>query len=56
MDEDERRIRDQLMVVDALVRAIDRRGEVFRMIEDSDDADEAIRRGQLLGVGELGTG
>jgi DNA gyrase/topoisomerase IV subunit A len=56
MDEDERRIRDQLMVVDALVRAIDRRDEVFQMIEDSEDADEAIRRvGQLLGVDEFGS-
>ena len=56
MDGDERRIRDQLMVVDALVRAIDHRDEVFRVIEDSEDADEAIRRvGQLLGVGELGS-
>ncbi|XAS67503.1 DNA gyrase subunit A [Micrococcaceae bacterium Sec5.7] len=56
MDEDERRIRDQLMVVDALVQAIDRRDEVFHMIEDSEDVDEAIRRvGQLLGLGELGS-
>lgn len=51
MDEDEQRIRGQLMVVDALVRAIDRRDEVFQVIEDSEDEDEAIRRvGQLLGV------
>ena len=56
MDEDERRIRDELMILDALVRAMDRRDEVFQMIEDSEDADEAIRRvGQLLGVGELGS-
>lgn len=56
MDEDERRIRDQLMVVDALVRAVDRRGEVFQVIEDSEDEDEAIRRvGQLLGVDEFGS-
>jgi hypothetical protein len=34
MDEDERRVSDQLMVVDALVRAIDRRDEVFQMVED----------------------
>jgi hypothetical protein len=40
----------------ALVQAMDRRDEVFQMIEDSDDADEAMRRvGQLLGVGELGS-
>jgi len=55
MDEDERRIRDHLMVVDALVLAIDRRDEVFQMIVNSEDADEAIRQvGQLLGVGEFG--
>lgn len=43
------------MIVDALVQAMDRRDEVFQMIEDSGDVDEAIRRvGQLLGVGELG--
>lgn len=56
MDEDERRTRDQLMVVDAIVRAIDRRGEVFQVIEDSEDEDEATRRvGQLLGVDESGS-
>jgi DNA gyrase/topoisomerase IV subunit A len=56
MNEDERRIRDHLMIVDALVRAVDRRDEVFQMIEDSEDEDEARRRvGQLLGVGELGS-
>ena len=56
MDEDERRIRDHLMIVDALVRAVDRRDEVLQMIEDSEDEDEARRRvGQLLGVGELGS-
>ena len=44
------------MIVDALVQAMDRRDEVFQMIEDSEDGDEAIRRvGQLLGVGELGS-
>ena len=56
MNEDERRTRDHLMIVDALVRAVDRRDEVFQMIEDSEDVDEARRRvGQLLGVGELGS-
>lgn len=56
MDEDERQIRQQLMLHDALVRAIDRRDEVFQVIEDSEDVDEAIRRvGQLLGLGELGS-
>ncbi|MDN4645979.1 DNA gyrase subunit A [Arthrobacter sp. PsM3] len=56
MDEDERQTRDELMILDALVQAMDRRDEVCQMIEDSEDADEARRRvGQLLGVGELGS-
>ncbi|WP_190243095.1 DNA gyrase subunit A [Arthrobacter globiformis] len=56
MDEDERQIRQELMILDALVQAMDRRDEVFQMIENSEDRDEAIRRvGQLLGVGELGS-
>ena len=43
------------MILDALLRAMGRRDEVFQMIEDSEDEDEARRRvGQLLGVGELG--
>ena len=49
-------MRQQLMVHEALVQAMDRRDEVFQVIEDSQDMDEAIRRvGQLLGVGELGS-
>lgn len=56
MDEDERHTRDELIIVDALVRAMDRRYEVFQAIEDSEDADEARARvRQLLGVGELGS-
>ncbi|MCX6500246.1 MAG: DNA gyrase subunit A [Arthrobacter sp.] len=56
MDEDERRIRDELMILDALLRAMDRRDEVFQVIEDSEDEDEARRRvGQLLGVDDLGS-
>jgi DNA gyrase/topoisomerase IV subunit A len=56
MGEDERQIREELMVLDALVQAMNRRDEVFQMIEDSEGKDEAIRRvGQLLGVGELGS-
>ena len=44
------------MIVDALIRAMDRRDEVVQVIEDSEDVDEARRRvGQLLGVGELGS-
>lgn len=43
------------MILDALVQAMDRRDEVFQMIEDSEDGDEAIRRvGQLLG-GRVGS-
>ena len=38
------------MVVDALVRAIDRRDEVFQVIEDSDAEEATSRVDQLLGV------
>ncbi|MCB5281503.1 MULTISPECIES: DNA gyrase subunit A [unclassified Arthrobacter] len=56
MDEDERQIRQQLMLHEALVQAMDRRDEVFHEIEDSQDMDEAIRRvGQLLGLDEHGS-
>ena len=44
------------MVLDALEQALARRDEVFQVIDDSEDADEALRRvGQLLGVGQLGS-
>jgi DNA gyrase/topoisomerase IV subunit A len=56
MDEDERQRRQELMILDALVKGMDRRDEVFQMIDDPGDRDEAMRRvGQLLGVGELGS-
>ena len=56
MDEDERHTREELMMLDALLRAMDRRDEVFQMIEDSENEDEARSRvGQLLGVDELGS-
>ena len=56
MDDEERQARQELMVLDALAQAMDRRDEVFQVVDDSGDADEAIRRvGQLLGVGELGS-
>jgi DNA gyrase/topoisomerase IV subunit A len=56
MDEDERQTREQLIIHEALVQAMDRRDAVFQEIEDSEDVDEARRRvGQLLGVGELGS-
>jgi DNA gyrase/topoisomerase IV subunit A len=55
MDQDERH-REELMILEALVQAMDRRDEVFQVIEDSEDVDEAIRRvGQLLGVGTMGS-
>ena len=55
MDEEERQARQELMILDAVFQAMDRRDEVFRVVEDSEDEDEARRRvGQLLGVGELG--
>lgn len=42
------------MILEALMQAMDRRDEVFQVIEDSGDVDEAIRRvGQLLGVGAV---
>ena len=44
------------MVLEAMERAVDRRYEVFQVVDDSEDADEAIRRvGQLLGVDALGS-
>ncbi|MFF2297584.1 DNA gyrase subunit A [Arthrobacter sp. NPDC058127] len=56
MDEDERQTRDELMILEALEQAMDRRDEVFQVIDDSEDVDEAIRRvGQLLGVGAVGS-
>ena len=33
------------MILEALVRAMDRREEVFQVVEDSEDADKASRRG-----------
>lgn len=54
MEEDERHTRDELEILEALVRAIEQRDEVFQVIDDSEDVDEAIRRvGQLLGVGAV---
>ena len=35
---------------------MDRRDEVFRVVDDSETVDEAIRRvGQLLGIGAVGS-
>jgi DNA gyrase/topoisomerase IV subunit A len=56
MDDEERHARQELMILDALLQAMDRRDEVLQIIEDSEDFDEARRRvGQLLGVGEIGS-
>jgi hypothetical protein len=41
MDQDERH-REELMILEALVQAMDRRDEVFQVIEDSENVDEAI--------------
>jgi len=54
MDEDERRARDELATLEALLRAMDRRDEVFQVVEDSETVDEAISRvGQLLEIGAV---
>jgi DNA gyrase/topoisomerase IV subunit A len=52
--EQRRRAEDTLRVVDALVKAADRREEVFRVVEDSEDVDEARRRlMELMELDEL---
>jgi hypothetical protein len=54
MGEDERHMTDELAILEALVQAIDRRDDVFQLVDDSENVDEAIRRvGQLLGVGAV---
>jgi DNA gyrase/topoisomerase IV subunit A len=55
MDAEQRRhVEDTLRVVDALVKAADRREEVFHVVEDSEDVDEARRRlMELLELDEL---
>ena len=54
MDEDERHARDELATLESLLQAMDRRDEVFRVVDDSETVDEAIRRvGQLLGIGAV---
>jgi len=56
MDEDERHARDELATLEVLLQAMDRRDEVFRVVDDSETVDEAIRRvGQLLGIGVVGS-
>ena len=52
--EQRRRAEDTLRVVDALVKATDRREEVFDVVEDSEDQGEAIRRlMELLELDEM---
>lgn len=52
--EQRRRAEDTLRVVDALVTAMGRREDVFHVVEDSEDLDEAIRRlMELLELDEL---
>jgi DNA gyrase/topoisomerase IV subunit A len=54
MDEYERHTREELAILEALVRAMDQRDAVFQVIDDSENVDEAIRRvGELLGVGAV---
>jgi hypothetical protein len=54
MDEDERHSRDELATLEALLQAIERRDEVFQVVDDSENVDEAIRRvGELLGIGAV---
>ena len=56
MDEDERHARDELATLEALLQAMARREEVFRVVDDSETVDEAIRRvGQLLDIGAVGS-
>lgn len=52
--EQRRRAEDTLRIVGAIVKAMDRREEVFHVVEDSEDPDEAIRRlMELLELDEM---
>lgn len=54
MDEGELKMKQELMIIEALAQAIDRRDEVFYAIEDSENMVEARRRvAHLLGVEEM---
>ncbi|MGO4804239.1 DNA gyrase subunit A [Arthrobacter sp. 2MCAF15] len=45
MDAEQRRQEGYLLrLLDGLVKAVDRREDVFQVVEDSEDVDEAIRR------------
>ena len=55
MDEEQRRHAEyNLRIQDGLVKAMDRREEVFQLVEDSENRDEAIRRlMELLELDEM---
>ena len=54
MDEDVRHARDELATLEGLLRAMDRRDEVFQVVEESETVDEAISRvGRLLDIGAV---
>ncbi len=45
MDAEQRRQTEYLLrLLDSLVKAVDQREDVFQVVEDSEDQDEAIRR------------
>lgn len=45
MDAEQRRQTEYLLrLLDSLVKAVDRREDVFQVVDDSEDQDEAIRR------------
>lgn len=53
MDESELQTKQEMIILEALVQAIDRREEVFDAIGGSENVDEANHRvAQLLGVGD----
>ncbi|MDQ0210425.1 DNA gyrase subunit A [Arthrobacter sp. SRS-W-1-2016] len=52
--EQRRHAEDKLRLVDGLVKAMGRREDVFQVVEDSEDLDEAIRRlMELMELDEL---
>jgi DNA gyrase/topoisomerase IV subunit A len=55
MDAEQRRhAEDNLRIRDGLVKAMDRRKDVFQVVEDSEDPDEAIRHlMELLELDEM---
>ena len=54
MSDHDQKVREELAILEALVTAVDRRDEVFRVVDDAADSEEAIRRiGELLDVGSL---